>query len=97
MQLMPDTAKELGVDPNNPLDNIKGGTMYLAQMQRKYKDTSLALAAYNYGPGNLDKAIAKAKKAGKPQTFLGIYNYLPSETQGYVMTVARNYQNIVRV
>jgi hypothetical protein len=78
MQLMPRTAKELGVDPLNPEDNIRGGVMYLKQMYDKYQDPTLALAAYNAGPGRVDKAL----KSGR-----GIEG-LPRETQNYVM--ARN-------
>jgi hypothetical protein len=78
MQLMPKTAKELGVDPLNPEDNIRGGVMYLKKMYDKYQDPTLALAAYNAGPGRVDKAL----KSGR-----GIEG-LPRETQNYVM--ARN-------
>jgi len=78
MQLMPKTAKELGVDPLNPEENIRGGVMYLKKMYDKYQDPTLALAAYNAGPGRVDKAL----KSGQ-----GIAA-LPRETQNYVM--ARN-------
>jgi hypothetical protein len=78
MQLMPKTAKELGVDPLNPEDNIRGGVMYLKKMYDKYQDPTLTLAAYNAGPGRVDKAL----KSGR-----GIEG-LPRETQNYVM--ARN-------
>jgi len=74
MQLMPKTAKGLGVDPLNPEENIRGGVTYLKQMYDKYQDPTLALAAYNAGPGRLDKAL----KSG--QGILG----LPRETQNYV-------------
>jgi hypothetical protein len=75
MQLMPKTAKGLGVDPLNPEENIRGGVTYLKQMYDKYQDPTLALAAYNAGPGRVDKAL----KSGQ-----GI-SALPRETQNYVV------------
>lgn len=80
MQLMPGTAKELGVtDVNHPGDNIMAGARYMAQQLQKYGgDTRLALAAYNAGPGNVDK-----------------YNGVPpfAETQNYVSRILSNYAN----
>jgi len=49
-QLMPDTARDLGVDPQDPAQNLNGGARYLAQQFRSFGTWPLALAAYNAGP-----------------------------------------------
>lgn len=71
-QLMPATAAGLGVDIDNPVDNLRGGARYLRQMLDRFGSPELALAAYNAGPG----AVTKAG---------GIPDY--PETQNYVTKV----------
>lgn len=73
MQLMPDTARDLGVDPHDPVQNIRGGAMYLRRMLSAFGgDVRLALAAYNAGP-------AAVRKHG------GVPPYV--ETQTYVASI----------
>jgi hypothetical protein len=55
MQLMPATAKDLGVNPNNWQQNVQGGVKYIGQMLNQFQDPRLAVAAYNAGPGNVQK------------------------------------------
>jgi soluble lytic murein transglycosylase-like protein len=54
-QLMPFTAKQLGVNPHDPKQNLEGGARYLKQQHRKFGTWRLALAAYNAGPGAVQK------------------------------------------
>jgi len=54
-QLMPQTARSLGVNPHDPKQNLEGGARYLKQQYRTFKSWRLALAAYNAGPGAVKK------------------------------------------
>lgn len=82
-QLEPATSAELGVDPRDPAQNIDGGVRYLSQLITKYSgNLAEALAANDWGMGNLDKAIAAHGAAW-------MY-YAPSETQDYVQTIIAN-------
>lgn len=79
-QLMPETAKELGVNPYDKLQNIEGTIKYLAQMLQRFGgDVSKALAAYNAG-------------AGAVEAYNGVPPY--SETQAYVNNVMSTYQGM---
>ncbi|WGH80395.1 lytic transglycosylase domain-containing protein [Jannaschia sp. GRR-S6-38] len=54
-QLMPQTARSLGVNPSDPKQNLEGGARYLSMQYRKFGSWRLALAAYNAGPGAVEK------------------------------------------
>ncbi|MBB5577119.1 lytic transglycosylase domain-containing protein [Rhizobium paranaense] len=76
-QLMPGTAAELGVDENNIEENLRGGARYYKQQLCRFNgDVSLALAAYNSGPGNVSK-------------YGGIPPF--KETQGYVASITQDW------
>ena len=96
-QFMPPTAKGLGLEINSLVDQRRdpylasdAAARYLKQLYQTYDDWSLAIAAYNCGPGNVNKALRRAGD-GK-HDFWEIYPFLPPETRGYVPTfIAANY------
>jgi len=81
MQLMPATAREYGADPRDPRQNVEAGTQYLRDLLFKYQNddhqVSRALAAYNAGPGAVDR-------------YRGVPPY--RETRAYVARVLRKYE-----
>lgn len=96
-QFMLATGKGLGMEVNSLVDerrdpyvSSKKAAQYLKDLYSSYKDWSLAIAAYNCGPGTVNKAIRRAGDG--PQDFWSVYSYLPSETRGYVPAfIAANY------
>lgn len=97
-QIMLPTARGLGLEINalvderrDPVRSSEAATKYLRQLHDIYNDWSLAIAAYNCGPGNVNKALRRCEGAEK-KDFWTIYPYLPAETRGYVPCfIAANY------
>lgn len=81
-QLMPGTAADLGVDPSDPLQNLDGGARYLATQLNSFGRVDYALAAYNAGPGNV-------------QRYGGIPPF--EETQNYVRRISGYYDAYLSV
>lgn len=99
-QFMPPTGKAYGLEINSmvderydPVKSTKAACKHLKYLYDLYNDWSLALAAYNCGQGNVNKALARA--GGNPQSFWDVYWFLPSETRGYVPAfIAASYAYI---
>jgi hypothetical protein len=83
---MPGTAKDLGVDPTDPVQSANGAGRYLHQMLTMFGgDTEKAIAAYNMGPGALQKDIAKHGSDWR--------SYLPVETKDYLSGTLQTMSN----
>lgn len=95
-QFMYSTGKMYGLNVTSYIDErrdpekaTKAAVKYLGDMYKIYKDWYLVIAAYNCGPGNVNKAI---RRAGNKRDYWKIYYYLPRETRGYVPAfIAANY------
>ncbi len=98
-QFMLITAKGLNMEVNSLVDerrdpyiSSKKAAKYLKDLYNTYHDWSLAIAAYNCGPGNVNKALRRAGNDPSTLDYWAIYNYLPAETRGYVPAfIAANY------
>lgn len=96
-QFMTPTGRGLGLEINSIVDErrdpVKSSIMaakYLKELYTIYGDWSLAIAAYNCGPGNVNKALRRAGDGHKD--FWAIYPFLPAETRGYFPAfIAANY------
>lgn len=87
-QFIPGTGILNGLEVNSYIDerydlykSTDAACAFLKKLYTRFGDWHLAIAAYNCGPGNIDKAIARS---GGRRTFWEIYDYLPSETRAYV-------------
>lgn len=98
-QFMPAAAKGYDMEVSSLVDerrdpyvSSRKAAKMLHDLYDTYGDWSLAIAAYNCGPGNVNKAIRRAGGDPKKQDFWSIYEYLTPETRGYVpMFIAANY------
>lgn len=97
-QLMPSTAKRLGVNPYYMEENVKGGLMYYKRLYQMFGSTELALAAYNAGPGNVKKYNKVPPFAETKKFISGImteYNYQKKYPDPIIAKI-RNGKNLVK-
>ena len=102
-QFMPSTGKLYGLEVNSlvdermdPLRSTEAACQFLKSLHSIFNDWNLAIAAYNCGPGNVNKAI---HRAGGKRDFWSIYPFLPSETRAYLplfiaAAYAMNYADV---
>lgn len=91
-QMMLATGRHYGLEVSSmvdqrrdPLASTKAACAYLKELYNIYGDWTLALASYNYGPGNVNKALSRSTAENK--TYWDIYPYLPRETRNYIPTL----------
>ena len=80
LQVMPLTAAELRLDPDRPASNVLAGARYLKQMLGRFGSANLALAAYNAGPGAVERA--GGAPGGETLTYVANVNLLWQRLQG---------------
>ena len=95
-QFMPATGKKYGLEVNSlvderrdPISSTEAACRFLTDLYKIFGDWNLVIAAYNCGPGNVNKAI---HRAGGKRDFWSIYPFLPKETRGYLpIFIAASY------
>ena len=95
-QFMPATGKKYGLEINSlvdermdPIRSTEAACLFLKNLYGIFQDWNLVIAAYNCGPGNVNKAI---HRAGGKRDFWSIYPFLPRETRGYLpIFIAASY------
>lgn len=95
-QLMPATARRMGLNPYSLDDNIKGGIMYYKSMYQMFGSMQLAIAAYNAGPGNVKryKAVPPFRETQKyVSTIMSNYHYLKAHTDPAVIAYQKSLNN----
>lgn len=102
-QFMPATGKKYGLEVNSlvdermdPIRSSEAACKFMQDLYKIFNDWNLVIAAYNCGPGNVNKAI---HRAGGKRDFWSIYPFLPKETRGYLpifiaATYAMNYAQV---
>jgi len=86
-QILPSTGAELGYSADqlrDPEQNVQAGVAYLRRLIGKYGDAGAALAAYNWGSGHVDAALAQYGSSW--------FSHIPSSTQGYVNDILASAQ-----
>lgn len=94
-QLMPSTARRMGLNPYSLDDNIKGGIMYYKSMYQMFGKMELAIAAYNAGPGNVKKynAVPPFRETKRfVANIMADYHYLKAHTDPAVTAYMKSKQ-----